>query len=191
MSELSMGGHHEKAELPANQNQVSELSGDQAFTLQHEAPKESVAGSQSSQSHSSRILSPTELDWEVYQPSLSSDDLSVALAEDDQGKLLELPAARDQINAELPADHDKVNAELRAQHDQISAELPDQRYRGLHELASSHTIKRKPVELGSGRLRSTEVRGQTILPRQPKETVDEARWSRRANILGMAQGETP
>ena len=151
-SELPMGGYYEKTELPANPNQVLELSGDQAFALQREVPKESVAGSQSSQFHSSRILSPTELDWEVYQPSLSSDESAIALTGDNQTEPLELPTARDQINAELP----------------------HQRYRDLPELASSHTIKRKPVEMGTGRLRSTEVRGQTTLPREPKETEHEA-----------------
>jgi hypothetical protein len=88
--ELPLGYHHERTELPANPNHVSELYGDRELNLQRDAGKEAVLGPHSSESQASRILNPAELDWEVYQTSLMSHDRASVLTEARKTEPLEL-----------------------------------------------------------------------------------------------------
>lgn len=138
--ELPLGRHHERSELPASVNHVSELYGDRGLIVQREANKEVVSGSHSSEIEGSRILNPAELDWEVYQTPLMSHDQASVLTEA----------------------HEMEPATLLAGHEQSPAELLGERHQHTPELRTMNTIKRKPVELGSGRLGSTKSESQTL-----------------------------
>jgi hypothetical protein len=138
--ELPLGNHHERTELPADPNHVSELYGDRTLTVQREAYKEAVFGSHSPQSQGSRILNPAELDWGFYQPSLISHDQASVLTEA----------------------HETEPLDLSAGHNQEFIELPGERSQRTPELRDLNTIKRKPVELGSGRVQSTKSESQNL-----------------------------
>ena len=126
--ELPLGKHHERTELPAAPNHVSELEGDRKLTVQRDADKEVTWRARPLPTQGSRITHPAELSWEFYEPSLSSHDQSSALTEAHETQPLE--------------------------NSPNTAELPEGRYQNTPELRNSHTIKRKPVELGSGRIQN-------------------------------------
>ena len=133
--ELPLGGHHERTELPANPNHVSELYGDRKLTVQREAEKEAVLASKTPQAQGCRILNAAELNWEFYEPSSTSHDQASVLTDAHETQPLELSAERDQN----------------------SPDLPGERFQHRPELRNQNTIKRKSVELGSGRVRSTNL----------------------------------
>jgi hypothetical protein len=79
-AELPLGRHHEKSELEASPNQVSELTGDQKYrprppieSLPVTAPSfiQAVAGD-SEQMRNARLSSPAELEWQGYGDLSSS-----------------------------------------------------------------------------------------------------------------------
>ena len=98
--ELPQGRHHEKTELPAQPNHVSELTGDRKHTIQRDEGKEVVnrgnetssnvphqpAQQPATQVASSRILSPHELAWDEYRPNDGAYNLASGPRELSEGR---------------------------------------------------------------------------------------------------------
>jgi hypothetical protein len=108
--ELPLGYHHERTELPANSNRVSELYSNQELLLQREANNQVMLGSRPSQSEESRILDPAELNWEIYQSSLMSSDQVSMLTEARETEPMEILADRDQDFTDLLQERPQRNA---------------------------------------------------------------------------------
>lgn len=127
--ELPLGRHHERTELAASPNHVSELYAHQGPLVQREADKEAVVAPHAVQSQASRILSPAELDWEVYQRPTMSDDQASVPTDTPQMEPLELLA---ESNPVRPVGETTISP--------------------LANARTLNTIKRKPVPSGSGQV---------------------------------------
>jgi LITAF-like zinc ribbon domain len=124
--ELPLGYHHERTELPASPNRVSELYSDQELALHGGPNMQVMLGSRPSQHEESRMLNPAEMDWEIYQPSLMSPDQVSMLTEA----------------------HETEPTDILAGHYQDSADLLEERPQRSPGLGRLYTINHNPRRTG-------------------------------------------